>query len=168
MLQVVDIVDTHGGFNCDCLGELHTAASLPYADMQKVHLCYEDTKEPRHTIQITSTRAPEMPVALATQQISAVVDAGAGLVTFQRCPPGYHGLHLLNHSLLFIKRPTPRGERVRPSADLGVATAEDQQMLLEPIPEDLIMREILRDASGNRATKKTAQRKLDSRSALLL
>lgn len=35
-------------------------------------------------------------------------------------------------------------------------------MLLDPTPEDLIMREILRDASGDRATKKMAQRKLDS------
>ena len=35
-------------------------------------------------------------------------------------------------------------------------------MLLDPTPEDLIMREILRDGSGDRATKKMAQRKLDS------
>eukprot|EP00658_Telonema_sp_P-2_P012432 TRINITY_DN14732_c0_g1_i1.p1 TRINITY_DN14732_c0_g1~~TRINITY_DN14732_c0_g1_i1.p1 ORF type:complete len:128 (-),score=38.41 TRINITY_DN14732_c0_g1_i1:391-774(-) len=67
----------------------------------------------------------------------------------------------LNHMLTHAKRRLPQGERLRPSAYLAIEMTDDQQMLLDPTPEDLIIGNVLNDAGGDGAIKKLAQRKLD-------
>jgi hypothetical protein len=56
----------------------------------------------------------------------------------------------------------PRGERLKPSDYLDVAMTPEQQTILDPTLEDLMLREILKDCGGDGAVKKLAQRKLDS------
>jgi hypothetical protein len=63
-----------------------------------------------------------------------------------------HGVQLLDHMLTFAKRRLPRGERLQPSDYLNVAMTADQQMLLDPTPEDLLIRNVLSDAGGDGAT----------------
>ena len=50
----------------------------------------------------------------------------------------------------------------RPSAYLDLEITGDQCRIMDPTPEDLTMREILKDAGGDGATKKMAARKLDA------
>ena len=51
---------------------------------------------------------------------------------------------------------------LRPSAWLDVAMTPEQLVLLDPTPEDLTVREIMRDCGGIGAIKKLAKRKLDA------
>ena len=72
------------------------------------------------------------------------------------------GQEFLDHMLLFAKRCLPKGKNLRPSPYLGVEMSAEQELLFNPSVEDLTTREIFKDAGCDGATKKMAQRKLDS------
>jgi ribosomal protein L12E/L44/L45/RPP1/RPP2 len=54
----------------------------------------------------------------------------------------------------------------RPSSSLGVEMTEEQVTILAPTMQDLTVRSILKDAGGEGATKKLAQRKLNNAGAI--
>jgi hypothetical protein len=103
-----------------------------------------------------------IPVVPEGVDLLPVVDANHGLINFMRYPPGLKGIALLNHMTMFIKRRLPKGEYMRPSPGLDIAMTKEQQMILDPTPADLTMREILKDSGGTGAMKKMVKRKLDS------
>jgi hypothetical protein len=95
-------------------------------------------------------------------QLAATAKANAGLRNFERLPDGVKGHELLDHLIVYMKRRTKRGEKLQPTPGLDVEISADQQLLFNPSAEDLTIREILKDAGGDGAVKKMAQRKLDS------
>ena len=96
-------------------------------------------------------------------ELTVNASATKGLLNFTRCPPGMTGQELLDWMTMYAKRRLKKGEKLRPSARCGdVEISAGQELLFNPSLEDLTIREILRDAGGDGAIKKMAQRKLDS------
>lgn len=156
--------------------ELHKESSLAYADMQKIRLCYDvSLEDPASMDKPTGSPSeahdgPAVPSIEPPQQQQRLSE---GLVTFQLKPPGMKGMALFNHMLAYGKRRVPRPtsqdrarckcrSHFRVSEWLDVEMTHDQCVICDPTPEDLTMREIMRDAGGDGAIKKLAQRKLDS------
>jgi hypothetical protein len=167
--QIIQVIGSHGGdFTIDCLRQLNSECSIPYSDMQKVRVCYDVSEELPETV---FTELPEpcdqidvAAAAVPQEHIQLVANAKAslGLINFERFPAGLQGVDLLNHMTLFEKRRCKGAEKLRPSPGLDIAMSADQELLFNPSAEDLTIREILRDAGGDGAVKKMAQRKLDS------
>ena len=99
-----------------------------------------------------------MAAALAAQPA-----ATHGLATFQLRPRGLSGLALFEHMVEFRKRHSPQDE---PCPSLDVAMTADQKVIIAPTMADLVVGQILKDAGGDGATKKLAQRKLNNAGAI--
>jgi hypothetical protein len=169
-LTVIETIQSHQSeFTPACLQSIHERCNIPYSDMRKVRLCFHVSMESPGTVSYTGTERPAALAPPTEQQIhleklAAAASASKGLVNFELKPAGVHGVDLLDHMLTFAKRrlPSRSGQRLQPSVYLDVAMTDDQQMLLDPTPEDLLIRNVLIDAGGDGATKKLAKRKLDS------
>lgn len=157
--------------------------------MQKLRVCMIIAKAHPETLQLDAAAGAASATAEDDMDVagdgSSEVAASAskpdknsvvckGLDTFLLHPEGVKGKKLLDHMLLFAKRRVPRGDvhqqrlrckcatHLRPSEYLDLSMSADQLMMMDPSPEDLTIREILKDAGGDGATKKLAKRKLDS------
>ena len=159
---VVATVDFHNGFSIACVTQLFYESHILMKDMHHVRVCYDLAKEhPSHLemeepVPTATLVAPE--VAAAAALLAPVT---AGLVTFELKPKGLVGTALFEHMVMFTKRRT-EGTRLAPSACLDVEMAAVQQTILDPLPQDLTCRELMKDAGGDGATTKLAKRKLDS------
>jgi hypothetical protein len=164
--SVVSTVESHGGWGLACLQQLHANHGVPHTDMQKLRVCVEVAGENPESLGYPSgMAAPVRRLGLLPEHAVLAANASAtnGLLNFTRCPPGYKGQKLLDWMTLFAKRRLKKGEKLRPSARCGdVEMSADQALLFNPSLEDLTIREIMKDAGGDGAVKKMAQRKLDS------
>ena len=170
---VVAIIGDHDGeYTADCLVRLHEDCKLAYADMQKIRIGYDIAIEDPATLDRTDA-PPETTVAIAPAPKPESSRMSRGLITFQLHPPGMTGMELFEHMLAYGKRRVPRPTALdrarckcrshfRVSDWLDVEMSNEQCVICDPTPEDLTMREILRDSGGDGATKKMSQRKLDS------
>jgi hypothetical protein len=90
---------------------------------------------------------PASPAEAQCVELAAKAHACNGLRTFQLYPPELlgpgKGRQMLAHLMQYIKRRQPKGERLRPGAYLDIAMTADQQTILDPTMEDLMLREIL-------------------------
>ena len=163
--QRVASIVKHNDWDVQCLQRLHSECGLPYADMQKVRVCCNVAEDNRESLQYPSNMpAPQHAHAAPPAHAQLVAEASAtkGVINFTRCPVGLKGQPLLDHQILFAKRRLKKGEKLQPSAHLDVEVTVEQELLFNRPIEDLTIRKILRDAGGDGAVKKMAQRKLDS------
>jgi hypothetical protein len=168
---VMDIVERNGGYTAKCLHELYFEAHVLYKDMQKLRLCVEAAKENPHHLDLGTPEeqvrssvgssgnvAPDLAEAAA-----AVPSVTRGLRSFQLKPPGLSGAALFAHMVEFRAH---HSSQAMPSPSLDAEMTKDQLKILEPTIQDLSVRAILRDAGGEGATKKLAQRKLNNAGAI--
>ena len=165
-IKVID--EHHASFTIECVQDLRSKCHIAPADMQKIRVAYDISKEIPSSIDITDAVRPTSVAeaeANGANQKQAIDLLTKGLVTFQRVPPHLvgkgKGEKLLKHQLTFLKR-TCSTDVLEPSAYLDVEISKDQRKILNPTARDMSIREIMKDAGGLGATKKFAKRKLDS------
>lgn len=180
---VVSIIDDHhhGQFTVACVRELHSVCHVLLKDMQLLRVCYEVAKQhPDHLVVDRPCRsgistcwwypwwlqgydvrdaATDTPVRHHCVQVVPVTH---GLHSFMLKPPGLHGTELFEHMIRRAARDKRKGESHIPRAWYDVHMTRFQRDMLNPTPEDLALGEIMRAAGGDGATKKEAQRRLDS------
>ena len=163
---VIKVIDEHSSsYTMECVQDLKTKCHIAPADMQKIRLCYDLSKEEPSSIGITEAIRPallgeaELNESNQKQATALLTD---GLITYQRVPAHLigkgKGEELLKHQLSFLKR-TSQSAVLAPSAWLDIEVSKDQQDILNPSFRDLTIREIMKDAGGLGATKKFAKRK---------
>ena len=165
-IKVID--EHHASFTVECVQDLKSKCHIAPADMQKIRVAYDVSKEDPSSIDITNaTRQTSVAEAETNgaNQKQATDLVLKGLVTFQRVPSHLvgkgKGEELLKHQLTFLKR-TCNTDVLEPSAYLDIEISKDQRDILNPTASDMTIREIMKDAGGRGATKKFAKRKLDS------
>jgi ribosomal protein L12E/L44/L45/RPP1/RPP2 len=163
---IMAIVDRHGGiYSVKCLHDLFFEGHVPYKEIQKLRLCVDAAKEnPHHldmgmpSIRPEGNVAPELIAAFAAQ-----APITQGLVTFQLMPPGLTGNALFAHLVQYRMRHSPQN---KPSDSLNVDMSAEQAVIIAPTMTDLMVSTIMKDAGGEGATKKLAQRKLNNVGAI--
>ena len=93
------------------------------------------------------------------EAVAAQPPVTQGLATFQLKPPGLSGSALFAHMVEFRARHSSQG---KPSPFLDAEITQEQEGILAPTIHDLSVSAILKDAGGEGATKKLAQRKLSN------
>lgn len=121
----------------------------------------------KETASVDATRGlPDyqfLPEHLVCEDAKVTVDQVMKNMQVKRVLSEPNGELLLQHLTKWAKRHhDPKSGPLRSSAYLDVEMTADQQVILDPSPVDLVVRELMKDAQGDGATKKLAQRKLNS------
>ena len=165
------------GFSVECCIALRDQCFVPVTDQQKLRVCYElALQNPDHLEMVTPEKEPReeeeqreeiVAVAAATKSINE------GLTSFQLKPENKRGMDLFDHMLQFrnrdqkIRRTNKNPDDtaasiVRPAPYLDVEFKAGQLSTVQPTIEDLRASNLMRDAGGDGAMMKLAERKLNA------
>jgi hypothetical protein len=167
---IFGLIELHGGFTPQCCMDLCNQCHIPYANQQILRVCYKMARKsleqlamgvPSEDLIVTAQDNPE--VREAYESVGRVTD---GLASFELKPASKKGLELFDHMYSFLlwdpKTKMEEGVTVEPSAHLDLSISSDQRkIILQPTTRYHTMRELMKDAGGQGATMKIAQRKLN-------
>jgi hypothetical protein len=165
------ILSSHeNSFSVACVMQLHTDLRVQMSDMQLLRVCLEAAAaDPSHLergdedVQIAVAASSVLAAAQAAQP-----DVAQGLINFQLNPkakdgtPLFTGMALFEHMVKKARRSVPARQTLAPSAHLDIEYTGQQQQLLDPLPVDFAMHQIIATTHGEGAKKSMAKRKLDS------
>ena len=175
ILEVMEIMK--GGFSTQCCVSLRDQCFVPIADQQKLRVCYELALEnPEHLEMMAPEKDPQEEEQ-QNQEVASVAAAtksiNEGLTSFLLKPENKRGMDLFDHMLQFRNRDTKIRRTmknqddnatsiVRPAPYLDVEVKPGQLSIVQPSIEDLRASNLMKDAGGDRAVMKLAERKLNA------
>ena len=165
--KAMAIYDQHKSWTVRCCQELQEKCVIPKMELQNLRVCIECAlKDPSHLDRELPTKE-ELEAKLINPEVTHVSDqikgASEGLKYFQLHPKELADKHEEHFAHLITKRHLSTGN-VKPSAYLDVEQSEwNTEVLMSANTEKMqTKRSIMKDAFGERARMKIAQRKVNA------
>ena len=187
---VMTVIQSHGGsYTPGCLNQLHSECNIPYSHMNDLRVCVKVAMEHPETLDfecssledLTRFGSDDATAACNNVDNSIIQEArknvtkqNDGLDIFQLVPKTAEGnsklsgIDLFNHMITYRNVNAAeidddgKGVPCKPSANLDLAIAHDSISCIHPTDSHFRRSAILKDAVGDRAIRKCAQRKLNN------
>jgi hypothetical protein len=150
-------------FTVACVQDLHTKLHVPMADMQNLRVCLElAALDPTHLDRGVPEKASDA-IAPAVDAVQASMAGVAdGLRSFEMHPKGddgkqiYSGIDKFDHLIKMARRSLPARSTLAPSSYLNVEFSQEQQRILDPLPIDFAMHDLMSTTHGAGAERRIA------------